>query len=178
MRCWGLAPQMFWGGAVLAASLCFATLALAAEPAPFRVPKNAAFVRCDGGLGAYDVYVAPSKQTPGSFEITILPFRVQMNPAERADIVITNKSLKNQTLAGRIVLKKDQAFVTRILTAAELKEFDILAIALHEDGVQFKNKNNPRDVLCTLPLPPALQRPVPRTNGPLDRRMPIRPATH
>ena len=112
------------------------------------------FGYCDGSIGSFDVYVIPSKGSPGLYELSIIP--VSVNAGDIAKIVVLNQSLSYKPMLNQVVLQNEQEIFAGHLTESEVSSYDTLAIIPwdpSQENVTPIEQNNDKDALCALPLP-------------------------
>lgn len=115
---------------------------------------NYGFGYCDGSFGSFDVYVIPSKGSPGMFELSIIP--VQVTAGDIAKIVVLNQNLSYKPMISQVVLQSEAEIFAGYLSEAEVNSYDTLAIIPwdpNQENVTPIEQNNDRDALCALPLP-------------------------
>jgi hypothetical protein len=106
---------------------------------------------CDGTLGSFDVYLLLNSQGGGgTYQIAIIP--VSMNsPGDIISVTITNSSLAYKQLVEQVVATPDQEIDAGAITAADLQNYNILALTPFQPGVSFPDAQNSSDALCYIP---------------------------
>jgi hypothetical protein len=111
-----------------------------------------AFAQCNGDYWSFDVYVEPSTQSPGEYELRLYP--VSLNePGDLAQIVIANNSGAYEVLKPEVTLEPSQEIFYSPLSASDLTNYDVLVISPYQPGVSFLQTNGTNSTFCTLPPP-------------------------
>ena len=110
------------------------------------------FGYCDGTIGSFDIYVIPSKSSPGMYELSIIPVQLDA-PGDIAKITIASQNLSYKEVVPQVVLQNEQEIFAGNITESDLQNYEILAITPWEAGVTFLEQETDKDALCSLPLP-------------------------
>ena len=115
------------------------------------VGGNYGFCRCDDpAMGAFDLWILPSKNASGMYEISIIPF--QVNNGDIVKITVANQSLSYKEMVSQVVLMTSQEVFGGYLTAADIQNYNILAITPYSQAT-FLDQNPTKAVFCQMPQP-------------------------
>ena len=105
----------------------------------------------DATMGAFDVYVIPSKTAVGMYELRIIP--VQVENGDIVKVTVANQSLTYKEMVPEVVINSSEEVFGGYLTEADLYTYNILAITPYSSQGTFLEQTPSKAAFCTLPVP-------------------------
>jgi len=114
------------------------------------------FQQCDGTLGFYDLYVAPTNGSTSLYGVAIIPVPGAVNPGDIVTVAVVNsQTLQYKVMSTQVVVNPDVEIYLGELSKAEVLNFDRFVIQPYEPGVRFDQSQSSQFTSCNLPQSPA-----------------------
>lgn len=105
------------------------------------------YTQCAGSMGDFDIYVYPSEQVAGMYDLYVVPYQLSA-AGDIASITVANSSGYYKQLVAQVVLQPNQQIYAGQLTENEIETYDLIDITSFDPTTNYAQANPEKYTTC------------------------------